>query len=78
MGGDPYVSARGVGERERTGVPDPYGDRALLTSAMTGAMTPSRARNAVDCGAISKPLSRPVRHRCTPRSPLTPCTSGTS
>ncbi len=36
MGGDPYVSAKGVGERERTGVPDPYGDQALLTSAMTG------------------------------------------
>lgn len=34
MGGDPYVSAT-VGEREGTGVPDPYGDRALLTSAMT-------------------------------------------
>lgn len=34
MGGDPYVSAKGVSERERTGVPDPYGDRALLTSAM--------------------------------------------
>ncbi len=35
MGGDPYVSATGAGERERTGVPDPYGDWALLTSAMT-------------------------------------------
>lgn len=35
MGGDPYVSAKGVGGRERTGVPDPYGDQALLTSAMT-------------------------------------------
>ncbi|MFJ8098466.1 hypothetical protein [Streptomyces griseofuscus] len=28
------MSAKGVVERERTGVPDPYGDRALLTSAM--------------------------------------------
>ncbi|ALO96785.1 hypothetical protein SHL15_5724 [Streptomyces hygroscopicus subsp. limoneus] len=35
MGGDPYVSAKAVGEREQTGVPDPYGGRALLTSAMT-------------------------------------------
>lgn len=35
MGGDPHVSAQAVEERERTGVPDPYGDRALLTSAMT-------------------------------------------
>lgn len=34
MGGDPYVSAT-VGEREGTGVPDPYGDRALLASVMT-------------------------------------------
>lgn len=34
MGGDPYVSAKGVGEGERTGAPDPYGERALLTSAM--------------------------------------------
>ncbi|MGW8557686.1 hypothetical protein [Streptomyces tubercidicus] len=34
MGGDPYVSAT-VGEREGTGVPDPYGDQALLTSVMT-------------------------------------------
>jgi hypothetical protein len=34
MGGDPYVSAT-VGEREGRGVPDPYGDQALLTSAMT-------------------------------------------
>lgn len=34
MGGDPYASAK-AGEREGTGVSDPYGDRALLTSAMT-------------------------------------------
>lgn len=34
MGGDPYVSAKGAGEGEWTGVLDPYGDRALLTSAM--------------------------------------------
>lgn len=34
MGGDPYVSAA-IGERGGTGVPDPYGDRPLLTSAMT-------------------------------------------
>ncbi|WP_338701926.1 hypothetical protein V2W30_31695 [Streptomyces sp. Q6] len=35
MGGDPYVSAKEVEERARAGVPDPYGDQALLTSAMT-------------------------------------------
>lgn len=34
MGGDPYVSTT-VGERGRTGAPDPYGDRPLLSSAMT-------------------------------------------
>lgn len=34
MGGDPFVSAT-IGERGGTEVPDPYGDRALLTSAMT-------------------------------------------
>lgn len=34
MGGDPYVSAT-VGKRQGAGVPDPYGDRALLTSVMT-------------------------------------------
>lgn len=34
MGADPYVPAT-VSERGGTGLPDPYGDRALLTSAMT-------------------------------------------
>ncbi|MBN0042934.1 hypothetical protein JS756_02135 [Streptomyces actuosus] len=33
MGGDPYVQAT-AGDNDGTGVPDPYGDRALLTSAM--------------------------------------------
>lgn len=34
MGGDPRVSAT-VSEHGRTGVPDPYGEQVLLTSAMT-------------------------------------------
>lgn len=34
MGGDPFLSAT-VGELGETEVPDPYGDQALLTSAMT-------------------------------------------
>ncbi|WP_149564418.1 hypothetical protein [Streptomyces cacaoi] len=34
MGGDPSKSATG-GAREGEGVPDPYGDRALLTASMT-------------------------------------------
>lgn len=34
MGGDPHVSAT-VGDHGRTGVPDPYGDHALLPPAMT-------------------------------------------
>lgn len=47
MGGGPYESARGVGEREGTGVPDPYGEQALLTAAMTGGYdaVPSQERS---------------------------------
>ncbi|MBB1242362.1 hypothetical protein GL263_02040 [Streptomyces durbertensis] len=46
MGGDPRVSAT-VGERDGEGVPDPYGDEALLTPVMTQgyAAVPERDRD---------------------------------
>ncbi len=46
MGGDPHMSATVV-ELEGTGVPDPYGDQRLLTSAMTNGYeaVPDRERD---------------------------------
>lgn len=45
MGGDPHKSAT-VDDHERTGVPDPYGDQALLTRSMVNgyAATPLSER----------------------------------